>query len=93
MSLQFSILRTITISIIFFLFSCSEPSKFSGAWTWGGSVKYPGKKNDVFINKLEENNIEFYIESDNMVTYRQRDIAKVRMIQDFIEGRENEQPT
>jgi hypothetical protein len=94
LSLQFNIVRKIILSMVIFLFlfSCSEPSKFSGAWTWGGSIRYPSEKNDTFINKLKENNIQFHIESDKMVTYRLRDLAKVRIVQDFIEGRDKEQP-
>ena len=79
--------------VLVFLNSCSNSNEFTGAWTWGGSVGYEEPKNSEFISKLKSRDIEYITDSRGFVTYRLRDLAKVRMIMDSIEGRDNDRPT
>ena len=73
--------------------SCSDTNKFSGSWTFGGSDKYADESmHALYLNKLKENKIEYITEDNGFITFRLRDLAKVRLIKDSVEGREKDTP-
>ena len=76
-----------------FLISCSEPNEFSGGYVVGVSLIYPEEtKNMLYIEQLKENKIEYITHEKGYITTRLRDLAKVRLIMDMVEGREKDNP-
>ena len=88
------LMQSLLIMASVLLLSCSKQNDFSGAYVSGGGSKYAEAfQQELFIQKLVENEIEFVTRDDGMVTYKLSDLSKIRLIQDLVEGREKEPPT